>query len=700
MKRAIWMVVLVAACATSRTHTPTVTEGGARIARLEQARSTGDGELAALAEHLDPTVRARAVRALGRMPWPNEGATVTRALLARLFDTDANVRAEAAFALGMRADPTAGDKLAFVALDFHLADADPLVRARAVEALSKLERSDLHERLLGALDDSDPRVRLEAAQGVSRWPTSAGIADQRLIRHLELDPDERVRTYALFALDRRKSTAALETFLRFADSEIAEQRIYAARGLRHSIEAPKALAAAIDALRDEDARVAFEATLVLGESRAPQAFEALAIATHHASPHVRRGAWEALGVWTRTVEHRSRVAAIAEKLPLGGRVKEQLAAESSAAVRAAMLATLLPLSERLLALEEPEMKRESFSWSFAELRALTQADTDWIGIAQGLARTRHASSVEVLAQMARLPPLAVREAALEALMRHKGQPARAELLSHLDDADNGVRLAAVLALVEMLEPGDVEAFARCYESTHGDGTPEVRFNIVKLLPALGGDAAKALARRALFDEHPFVRRTAREEYAKLAKGDADLDEQLARSLAQGAQSSESIESAEALPATPPGVSPRVTIVTSRGAMVFELLGEEAPLHVANFLALAERDYYDGLSFHRVVPDFVIQGGCYRGDGNGGGTWRGREDSLEHEISPRKYVRGSLGMPRWDDVDSGGSQFFVTHRATPHLDGRYTIFGELREGFEVLDAIDIGDAIVDVVVTRE
>jgi cyclophilin family peptidyl-prolyl cis-trans isomerase len=88
---------------------------------------------------------------------------------------------------------------------------------------------------------------------------------------------------------------------------------------------------------------------------------------------------------------------------------------------------------------------------------------------------------------------------------------------------------------------------------------------------------------------------------------------------------------------------------------------------------------------------VIQGGDYRGDGNGGTTWLG-ESSLRHEIGPRKYLRGSLGMPRNDDPDSGGSQLFVTHRPTPHLDGRYTIFGELRAGFDVLDAIEIGDVI--------
>jgi cyclophilin family peptidyl-prolyl cis-trans isomerase len=138
------------------------------------------------------------------------------------------------------------------------------------------------------------------------------------------------------------------------------------------------------------------------------------------------------------------------------------------------------------------------------------------------------------------------------------------------------------------------------------------------------------------------------------------------------------------------VNPRVEVKTNRGTMVFELFPNETPAHVFNFLALVDKHHYDGLTFHRVVPDFVIQGGDHRGDGNGGVTWRG--EALRAEFTPRAFVRGSLGMPRNEDLDSGGSQFFVTHRETPHLDGRYTLFGELRTGFDVLDAVEVGDRI--------
>jgi peptidyl-prolyl cis-trans isomerase B (cyclophilin B) len=134
----------------------------------------------------------------------------------------------------------------------------------------------------------------------------------------------------------------------------------------------------------------------------------------------------------------------------------------------------------------------------------------------------------------------------------------------------------------------------------------------------------------------------------------------------------------------------VAVETNRGTMVFELFPEEAPLHVHNLLALAESGHYADTTFHRVELDFVIQGGDLRGDGAGGASWRG--GPLQHEFGTRPYRRGSLGMPRWADPDSGGSQLFVTHRPTPHLDGRYTLFGQLVRGWDVLDAVEVGDRI--------
>lgn len=631
------------------------------------------------------------VRALGRRAWPEEGAEVTRALLTQLFAPDASVRAEAAFALGVRGDPSAGDKLVYLALDHHEADRDALVRARAIEALSKLDRPDLHERVLEALDDADPRVRLEAAQGAGRWPAQPGVVNQRLIRALASEQVARVQTYLLYALERRKSEEALDAFVRFASSSDAEQRIFAVRGLRASIEAPAARDAAVRALGDADWRVAYEATQSLSASRAAEAAVALLEARSHANPHVRRGAYEALATSVKTIERGGKFEALDMHLvrALWDHSSSPLRSDPSSSVRAALLTCMLPVWGRLNLDRTGDASFAHFPLSIAAFEPSIRNDVEWIGLAHGLAASNDPNCVDMLFELAQRPGLALRGAALEALAKHKSEVTHAFLIKQLADADLGIRMAAVLSLTEMLEDTDLDALARCFETSRGEGGPEVRFNIVKLLAKFGARATPLLTLAAR-DDHPFVRRTARAELEKLGVSAAQLDA-LAAQVAPP-------------PQRPPAPlrferRPRMKLVTSRGELVFELFHDEAPEHVANLVELARRDHYDGLTFHRVVPDFVVQGGCFRGDGNGGGTWRGREDELPHEISPRKYVRGSLGMPRWDYVNSGGSQFFVAHRATPHLDGRYTIFGELREGFDVLDQLEVGDTILDVVISE-
>lgn len=131
-----------------------------------------------------------------------------------------------------------------------------------------------------------------------------------------------------------------------------------------------------------------------------------------------------------------------------------------------------------------------------------------------------------------------------------------------------------------------------------------------------------------------------------------------------------------------------TIETVRGAMQVELYADEAPGTVANFERLANSGFYDGLTFHRVIPNFVIQGGCPRGDGTGGPGYTIR---CETEGNPHTHQRGSLSMAH-AGKDTGGSQFFICHAPQPHLDGKHTVFGRVTEGLDVVDAIRRGDAI--------
>jgi cyclophilin family peptidyl-prolyl cis-trans isomerase len=134
----------------------------------------------------------------------------------------------------------------------------------------------------------------------------------------------------------------------------------------------------------------------------------------------------------------------------------------------------------------------------------------------------------------------------------------------------------------------------------------------------------------------------------------------------------------------------VTLHTTHGAIGLDLFEEDAPRTVANFVSLAQDGFYDGISFHRVIPDFMIQGGCPRGDGTGGPGYEFEDEPNEHPL-----VRGALAMAN-RGPDTNGSQFFiVTAESCPWLDGKHTVFGRVSEGMDTVEAIsalprDAGD----------
>jgi peptidylprolyl isomerase/peptidyl-prolyl cis-trans isomerase B (cyclophilin B) len=124
----------------------------------------------------------------------------------------------------------------------------------------------------------------------------------------------------------------------------------------------------------------------------------------------------------------------------------------------------------------------------------------------------------------------------------------------------------------------------------------------------------------------------------------------------------------------------------------ELFPQDAPKTVESFVALARKGFYDGLTFHRVVPDFVVQGGCPKGDGTGGPGY-----TLKAEFNAQKHVRGTVAMARSQHPDSAGSQFYITYGATPHLDRNYTVFGKVVDGMEHVDQIRQGDRMTSVAI---
>jgi len=130
------------------------------------------------------------------------------------------------------------------------------------------------------------------------------------------------------------------------------------------------------------------------------------------------------------------------------------------------------------------------------------------------------------------------------------------------------------------------------------------------------------------------------------------------------------------------MNPFAVLDTNMGMIKLELFSSEAPVTVQNFVKLCRRGFYDGLTFHRVIDGFMIQGGCPRGDGTGGPGYTIKD---EFETSLKHSTRGTVSMAN-AGPNTGGSQFFITLAPTPWLDGKHAVFGRVREGMEVVESI--------------
>ncbi|MEJ6717794.1 MAG: peptidyl-prolyl cis-trans isomerase B (cyclophilin B) [Akkermansiaceae bacterium] len=138
---------------------------------------------------------------------------------------------------------------------------------------------------------------------------------------------------------------------------------------------------------------------------------------------------------------------------------------------------------------------------------------------------------------------------------------------------------------------------------------------------------------------------------------------------------------------------KITIQTNKGDINLTLFPDDAPVTVCSFLHLASRGFYDGLSFHRVIPNFMVQGGCPLGTGTGNPGYKFECECKSHR---RHDKPGILSMAN-AGPNTNGSQFFITHCPTPHLDGKHTVFGETTEGQDIIDSIKGGDLIKEIVI---
>jgi cyclophilin family peptidyl-prolyl cis-trans isomerase len=334
----------------------------------------------------------------------------------------------------------------------------------------------------------------------------------------------------------------------------------------------------------------------------------------------------------------------------------------------------------------------------AALRALKDIDLDtFVIVLSGLdadphvsVRTAVVSLLPALGPARALPRLtaladgpdhSVAAAAIAAIAGMDERPAgfAATLGRRLAGGDVMVRAAAAEAIGALKPTGAERQLEAAYTAGLADPMYQARLAALAALAKYGAAAAEAALTAALGDPEWPVRKRAAELLRDLGRpGDATSRIRPApgRSL-----------DAYAAPAlVAPQVSPHVYLDTDKGTVEIELAVLDAPLTSESFLALARQGYFSGMAIHRVVANFVVQAGDGRGDGEGGPGY-----TLRDEINMLPYVRGAVGMAL-DGADTGGSQFFITHGPQPHLDGRYTVFGRVVAGMDVVDRLQQWDLI--------
>jgi cyclophilin family peptidyl-prolyl cis-trans isomerase len=416
---------------------------------------------------------------------------------------------------------------------------------------------------------------------------------------------------------------------------------------------------------------------------------------------------ELLSNLTRDPEESVAAAAVKALSALGdakgvGAVAALLDSRSPSLVREALRAlALLPgdrrLRERLVGLvgaREPWLRGPALQAlarsdrdRFALVLSTLDPDAEWpvrAALAGALAEVGDEVALSVLYSMLEDEDPRVLPAVLQALRAARGADAAPTLLRHLEHPDLAVRAAAAEGLAALKTEGQSEVLLAAYRRSLADGADlDARLSIVAALAEQkDGRAREALGEIARGDPFRVLRARASFALAGTGGATADVGPEKGRPFADYRAA---MAPYEARP-DPNLYSPRAFLKTRHGTIEVLLDVVETPLTTASFIDLARRGFYDGLTFHRVEPGFVVQGGCPRGDGNGGPRY-----TLRCEIGQRPYGRGAVGMAL-SGKDTGGSQFFITLSPQPHLDGGYTLFGQVVSGMDVVEKLRPGDLI--------
>lgn len=636
------------------------------ILTREQTRDGTDGVLTGYTKNAAPEIRARAYRALGRIQDP----ALLDAMAAGLDDADASVRAEAAFAVGQLFD-AAAEPVLLEALD---GEKDMAVRTRLVEALGKCGTEAVVPRLISLMESGEPPLAREAALALGILGND-GVDISAAASTLEnalngSDPEMSWR--AAFAAYRGDVKQAGSGLVRSLKSEDPLTLIYSAKAVG-KFKARRFHPLLVPLLKNQDWRVRVEALQALGNVRAKYEQASLAsLCLEDSVESVRLAAIGAMGM-------------MAGGGGLGrlGRLEES----SDWRIRSAII------------------KAKARGRGDGALPDLKDAihDPDWrirAATAEALGEVPSEHSLLLMESMTSDESPQVASTVLTGLASYPQRHAVEVIRPFLESGDPAILTNAATAAGQRYDydavPLLIQAYGRLVAPVDAEPMTAILDALGSILTATPENdpigkltdgqraQATALLESALHDDTPAVSTAAARALTRV-KGETVQPV----TTSSGIPESLDMDLAVALASREKPVTARLE--TNRGTIVLELLGREAPGTVANFVDLARNGFYNGLTFHRVVPDFVVQGGDPRGDG-----WGGPGYTIRCEYNPLSYTRGMVGMAL-SGKDTGGSQFFITQSEQPHLNGRYTIFGRVSQGMNVVDTIQVGDVINEITI---
>jgi len=608
-------------------------------------------------------VRRRAALAIGRVGLAEGIEPLTRLL----SDSEIEVRQMAAFGLGLIGDPSARP-----ALLGALKDSQPVLQGRAAEALGQIgDRAD--GEAIGAMVQA--HIKAGALMGIApddlTYPLSA--------------PAEAVRL-GLYALARLSAYDALAAAVLVNGQPVSTwwPVAYALQRVGDPRAAP-----ALTALVNTPGRfTAAFAVKGLGSSKATQAAPALRQIVEE-----RRLAAPIVIQAVRSLATVRDAGAVPVLTKIVGDVKSEptLRVEGMNALGALVTTEHVELLLDLVSNSVPGIRSAALQAlarvdpdTFLTALASLDADREWsvrVAVATALGTLPAARSLPRLTLMLQDPDQKVVPAVLSALASSKATGVERILLDRLSSQDLSVRAAAANALADLKVAAAVQPLADAYRRSASEDSYTARAAALGALARLDPAAARPVLMEALKDRDWAVRVRS----LALLKEQKVTDQDVVRPATAG----RSVTDPQWQALVAPRFSPHAFIDTDKGTIELELAVIDAPVTVGNFIALARKGFFRNVAIHRVVPDFVVQDGDPRGDGEGGPGY-----TIRDELNELPYLRGTVGMAL-DWEDTGGSQFFITHSPQPHLDARYTVFGRVVNGMDVVDQLVQWDVIRNV-----